>query len=103
MIFIVISFHYIADYMSEHPCYSCPIICEVDHIHLTCKQIKEFQDGMDNKQLGHVPGNILDGRACCPADTVSCRRYSRRYNMVRNKKSSRQEIGGFYLTFVEKK
>jgi len=34
VILVAISIHCISDYMSEHPRYECPEICEVDHIHL---------------------------------------------------------------------
>ena len=57
MILIAISAHYIPEYMSEHPCYACPEICDVDHIHKTCKikNIKEYKNGYysnDNRELG---------------------------------------------------
>ena len=40
VILLAISIHYIEEYMSEHPGYECPKICDVDHIHLT----KEKED-----------------------------------------------------------
>ena len=42
VILVAISIHCISDYMSEHPRYECPEICEVDHIHLT--KIKEEEN-----------------------------------------------------------
>jgi hypothetical protein len=44
VILIIISIHCISDYMSEHPRYECPEICEVDHVHLT----KEKEDVRKN-------------------------------------------------------
>ena len=66
VLIIALSIHYIADYMSEHPCYECPKYCEVDHIHLQCKQTikqnKESKNGLDNQQLDSLHQYILDVR-----------------------------------------
>ena len=52
--------------MSEHPCYECPKICEVDHIHFNCeenkKQNEEITNGLDSQQLDSLHCNILDAR-----------------------------------------
>lgn len=72
VLMIAISIHYTVEYMGEHPCYSCPNYCDVDHIHLVCevniklnlKQNEEIKNGfsMDTKQLDTLSIDILDGR-----------------------------------------
>ena len=66
VILIAVSFHYIAEYMSEHPCYECPYYCDADHTHFKCeetsKQNKELKNGLDTKQLDSLSIDILDGR-----------------------------------------
>ena len=40
LIFVAVAIHYVSDYMSKNPEYTCPEYCEVDHKHFKSRKEK---------------------------------------------------------------